>query len=380
MAKHVMIITGEVSGDLYGSLLVEQLKSLEPSIRITGIGGERMRRTGVETFLDSNDLSVVGIWEAIVRLPKLRKALETAKQQIATETPDLLVLIDYPGFNLRLAEFAKKRRIKTMYYVSPQIWAWGRKRINLVRRHVDKMVVILPFEVELYQRAGVDVTYVGHPLLDIVRTNLTRDEFLDVLSLPRETRLIALLPGSRLHEITRHLDPLLKCVPLIRKHLKNVSFVVATLPNFEGLVRNEVARTGESIRVLTDHRYEALKHSDLAIVCSGTVTLEAALLDTPTIVIYKLALFSWAVGKMIVKVPYISLTNLVAGTKVVPEYVQDAVNPDVLADEALRFLTDTEYRQGMRKQLETVRERLGPPGASRRTAQIALKMISDHSQ
>lgn len=375
-----MIITGEVSGDLYGSLLVQQLMDLDPSIRLSGIGGERMRQAGVNTFLDSNDLSVVGFWEAIVRLPKLKKALEIAKHRLEDGKPDLVVLIDYPGFNLRLAEFAKKRNIKVMYYVSPQIWAWGRKRINLIRRHVDKMVVILPFEVELYQRAGVDVTFVGHPLLDVVRTTLEREEFLDLLSLPDETKLVALFPGSRFDEITRHLDPLLKCIPIIRKNLDNVCFIVATLPNFEGLIRRKVDRSGQQVSILTSHRYEALKHSDLAIVSSGTVTLEAALLDTPTVVIYKLALFSWAVGKMIVRVPYISLTNLVAGSRVVPEYVQDAVSPDVLAEEAIRLLTDSERRRWTKKHLEVVRKRLGPPGASRRTAEIALKMVSDHNQ
>jgi len=376
MSKHITIITGEVSGDLYGALLAEQLKDFDPSVRITGIGGERMRACGVETFLDSNELSVVGFWEAIVRLPKLRKALEATKRRLSKQRPDLLILIDYPGFNLRLAEFARKRGIKVMYYVSPQVWAWGRNRINLIKKNVDKMVVILPFEVDLYHRAGVDVTYVGHPLLDVVRTEMDRQQFFDLLSIPEGMRLVALFPGSRLNEVTRHMEPLLKTVPIVRRNLQDVEFVVATLPNFEGLIKEIITRTGESVHILTDNRYEALKHSDVAIVCSGTVTLEAALLDTPAIVIYRLALFSWAVGKMVVKVPYISLTNLVAGSKVIPEYVQDAVNPKTLASETISLLTNENRRRKMLEHLKLVRDRLGPPGASRRTAELALSLIS----
>ena len=376
MSKHITIITGEVSGDLYGALLAEQLQDFDPSVRITGIGGERMRACGVETFLDSNELSVVGFWEAIVRLPRLRKALEATKRRLSKQHPDLLILIDYPGFNLRLAEFARKRGIKVMYYVSPQVWAWGRNRINLIKKNVDKMVVILPFEVDLYHKAGIDVTYVGHPLLDVVRTEMDRQQFFDLLAIPEKMRLVALLPGSRLNEVTRHMEPLLKTVPIVRRKLQDVEFVVATLPNFEGLIKDIITRTGESVHILTDNRYEALKHSDVAIVCSGTVTLEAALLDTPAIVIYRLALFSWAVGKMVVKVPYISLTNLVAGSKVIPEYVQDAVNPKTLASETISLLTNDNRRRKMLEHLKLVRDRLGPPGASRRTAELALSLIS----
>ncbi|HEC82875.1 MAG TPA: lipid-A-disaccharide synthase [Firmicutes bacterium] len=376
MSKHITIITGEVSGDLYGALLAEQLKDFDPSVRITGIGGERMRACGVETFLDSNELSVVGFWEAIVRLPKLRKALEATKRRLSKQRPDLLILIDYPGFNLRLAEFARKRGIKVMYYVSPQVWAWGRNRINLIKKNVDKMVVILPFEVDLYHKAGIDVTYVGHPLLDVVRTEMDRKQFFDLLAIPQKMRLVALFPGSRLNEVTRHMEPLLKTVPIVRRKLQDVEFVVATLPNFERLIKDIITRTGESVHIQTDNRYEALKHSDVAIVCSGTVTLEAALLDTPAIVIYRLALFSWAVGKMVVRVPYISLTNLVAGSKVIPEYVQDAVNPKTLASETISLLTNENRRRKMLEHLKLVRDRLGPPGASRRTAELALSLIS----
>ena len=375
MARNVMIVTGEVSGDIYGGLLAAEMMKLNPDIKVSGVGGERMRAAGVSTFLDSNDISVVGFWEAITHLKRLRRALRYVQRRIKQVRPDLLILIDYPGMNLRLASYANHMGLRVMYYVSPQVWAWGRNRIRIIKHSVDKMVVILPFEEEIYKAEGVDVSYVGHPLIDIVKTTLDRDSFLGSIGLQDGQRLVALLPGSRPQEIKHHTRPLVETAAILRERLPSTDFVFVSLPSFENLVRREIEATGEEIRISSEHRYETLKHSDLAITCSGTATLEVALLGTPMIVIYKLALFSWALGRMIVKVPHISLANLVAGERVVPEFLQNAVRPGALADEAASILTVAARRERIIGELEQVKAKLGDGGASEKAARLALSLV-----
>jgi lipid-A-disaccharide synthase len=370
----IVIITGEASGDMYGSLLASEIKSLEPAAELAGVGGDAMRRAGVDVFLDSGEIAVVGIWEAVVRLGSLRRAMNTIKTQIDRLRPDLVILIDYPGMNLRLARFAKRLGLKVMYYVSPQVWAWGHNRIGIIRKCVDKMAVILPFEAEIYRREGVDVTYVGHPLIDIVRTRLERDAFLGRHGLSAARRRVALLPGSRSQEIRQHIGPLLETAAALASKLPDVDFLVVTLPALEAMAREEIASRGQKVAVVTDSRYEAIAYSNLAIMCSGTVTLEGALLGTPMIVIYRLAFFSWALGRMIVKVPYISLVNLVAREEVVPEFIQGAAKAGPLAAEAVRILEDEPRRRHMTERLEQVRLQLGQGNATRKAAEIALRL------
>ena len=375
MPGEIVIVTGEVSGDIYGGLLATEILNLDPSIHITGVGGDRMRAAGVDTFLDSNALSVVGFWEAVIRLGRLHKALRTVKRHIRSKKPDLVVFIDYPGMNLRLAKYASKHGIRVMYYVSPQVWAWGRNRVGIIKENVDKMVVILPFEVEFYRKEGMDVSYVGHPLIDIVKPRLTREAFLDKMGLSASDRLVTLMPGSRPQEISNHMDPLLETARHLGRGFPDARFVVISLPAFEEVVSSKAESSGLNITVTSAHGYEALKYSDLAIACSGTATLEAALLGTPMIVIYKLALFSWALGRLIVKVPYVSLANLIAGSEVVPEFLQSAVDPEMLAREAASILTDDERRERMISKLAEVRDRLGSGGASARAAEEAVSLM-----
>lgn len=375
MAGKIVIVTGEVSGDIYGGLLASEILKLDPGIRITGVGGERMRAAGVDTFLDSDDLSVVGFWEALIRLGRLHKALRTVKRHLDRERPDLVIFIDYPGMNLRLAKHARKNGIRVMYYVSPQVWAWGRNRIRIIKANVDRMVVILPFEVEFYRNEGVDVSYVGHPLMDIVRPRLTREEFLKHMGLSGDRRLVTLMPGSRPQEIRNHMEPLLETARHLNTDFPDIKFIVVSLPASRDIVEAETASSGLDIRVTSAHGYEALKYSNLAIACSGTATLEAALLATPMIVIYKLALFSWALGRLIVKVPYISLANLIAGEQVVPEFIQSGVDPRMMAAEARSILTDDARRGRMIEKLAEVRGKLGSGGASMRAAREAVSMM-----
>jgi len=377
MSRRAMIVTGEVSGDIYGGLLAADMLKIDPGIELSGVGSEKMEEAGVSLFLDSNQLSVMGFWEAITQLRKLRGILHSLQDRIKRERPDLLILIDYPGMNLRLAKFAHGIGIRVMYYVSPQIWAWGRNRVKAVRDHVDKMVVILPFETELYQAEGVDVSYVGHPLIDIVGPEIDRDTLRSNLGLEPGRKLVTLLPGSRSQEIRNHTRPLVETARLLRERLPSTDFVLVTLPAFVDLVRAEAAAVGgESFPIASEHRYAILKYSDLALTCSGTATLEAALLETPMIVIYKLAFFSWALGKLIVKVPHVSLTNLVAGKRLVPEFLQGAVDPVALAREAGSLLQDDTRREHIVEELKRIRAKLGGGGASERAARLALSLMS----
>lgn len=377
MPPRMVIVTGEASGDVYGAMLASELAGKRPDIEVSGVGGERMRAAGVDIFFESTNLSIVGVWEAIVRLPELRRAMNTVKAHIERISPDLLILIDYPGMNLRLARFAKQRGISVMYYVSPQVWAWGRGRIGSIRKYVDKMVVILPFELDLYEREGVNVEYVGHPLIDIVKTDLGRDAFLERYSLKSDAKVVALLPGSRLQEIGYHLSPLLETARELEAGQPGLEFVVVSVPEYRDLIKEEVLKHGLIYRVITEHKYDAIAHSDLALTCSGTVTLEAALLGTPMIVIYRLSLFSWLFGKLFVKVPYISLANLVAGTRVVPELLQGSVTSKGLVQESRRILNDAEVSERMRKDLIEVRSKLGEAGATARAADAAISLATE---
>ena len=376
MPSRVVIVTGEASGDVYGAMLAAEIMKRSPGTRVSGVGGERMRAAGVEIFLDSSNLSVVGIWEAIVRLGELRGAMNRMKAYVAEVRPDLLVLIDYPGMNLRLARFAKQRGIRVMYYVSPQVWAWGRGRISSIRKYVDKMVVILPFELDLYRAEGVDVEYVGHPLIDIVGTGLDRESFISRYGLKSEGKLVSLLPGSRLQEIHYHLTPLLDTAGELGAVQPGLEFVVVSVPEYGDLIGREVRKRGLDYAVVTEDKYEAIAFSDLALTCSGTVTLEAALLGTPMIVIYRLSLLSWLLGRLVVRVPYISLVNLVAGRRVVPELIQGKVTSRELARESIRILNDGEVSERIRQDLVEVKSKLGGVGATGRAADIAISLAA----
>jgi lipid-A-disaccharide synthase len=374
MPPNIVIVTGEASGDVYGAMLASEIARKRPGVEISGVGGERMRAAGVRTFLDSGRLSVVGVWEAVVRLRELREAMNDVKAHIADRRPDLLILIDYPGMNLRLARFAKERGLRVMYYVSPQVWAWGRGRIGSIKKYVDKMVVILPFEQDIYEKESVDVTYVGHPLIDIVRKVLDRPAFMAHYGLKAGGKLVSLLPGSRLQEINYHLGPLVDTARHLAAREAGLDFVVVSVPEYSGLIENELKRQGLEYPVITEHKYEAIGYSDLALTCSGTVTLEAALLNTPMVVIYRLSLLSWLFGRMVVRVPYISLVNLVAGRRVVPELIQGSVSSRALVRESMRILEDGRVADRMRSDLADVRCRLGEGGATAKAADIAVAL------
>lgn len=364
MAK-IFVSAGESSGDLFASLLVRHVLSLRPGLEFCGIGGKNLAREGVKLLARSEELAVVGLWEVARRLPAVLRAFGRAKE--ALKDVDAVVLVDFPGFNLKLAGVAKRLGLPVFYYIAPQVWAWGASRMGQIAERVTKMAVVLPFEEPLFRKFGVDATFVGHPLLDVVkfhRSNL-RDE------LGIEGSLVGLLPGSRTDEVRRHLPLFLEALDILGSKLPGTRGVVAAA---EGVPKGTFRTAeGKGTPVLWGRTYEVISSCDLVLVASGTATLEATLLETPMVVVYRTSWASYSVACRLVKVPHIALPNLVAGRPVVPELIQSSASPESIAEEALKVLKDGGKR--MRSELRTVREKLGEPGASERAAEHLLDML-----
>lgn len=374
--KKVLIVAGESSGDLYGAQLVEAMTSLLPQVKFYGIGGTEMKRKGVHLFFSSSELAVVGITEVLGKVGHIWRAWKGTKRFIADQRPHLAVLIDYPGFNLRLARVLKDNAVPVLYYVSPQIWAWHSGRVKKIAKWVDKMVVILPFEVPIYQQAKVDVEFVGHPLLDILDTDLSRKELRRQLEVPADALLIGLLPGSREREVKALLPPLVGAAEILSNEFPSCRFVLPLASTIKrDLVQDLIAGGRFPLEVVEGRTFEAMKAADLLLVVSGTATLEGAIAGVPMVIIYRLSPISYLIGRMLVKVKCIGLANIVVGRKVVPELIQSEVTPQRIAHEAAKILRDLATREEIEAEFKLVKEKLGERGVSHRVAQIALQMI-----
>jgi len=375
------MVAGEASGDLHGAALARELLRLYPGLVLEGIGGERMQEAGVRLRYYASGLSVVGGWEVVGRLRALAQAFVRVRKILLQERPDLCILIDHPDFNLLVARVAKRAGIPVLYFISPQVWAWRRGRIKTLKRLVKKMLLIFPFEEELYREAGLDASFVGHPLLDRLGAVASREEAMRILELDGKGVVVGLLPGSRLEELRRHLPIMLQAGERIFASLSNIQFVVAladALPfeEAEAILQD----TKLPLKLVKGKTYEVMQASDLLIVASGTATLEAALLGVPMIIIYRLSLPSYILGRLLVRVPYIGMANLVAGRKIVPELLQGEANPGRIAALGLKLLTSPERLQGIRAELERVKAKLGTPGASTRAAQEVLKVLGQEAR
>lgn len=352
--KQLMLIAGEASGDNLGASLIANLKQ---DIDCFGIGGSKMQAAGMECFIDSKELAIVGLVEIIKRLPFIIKLLKRIKRELIQRQPDAIVLIDYPGLNLRVAKIAHKLGIPVWFYVSPQIWAWRSGRINHIKKYVDHMAVLFDFERTIYQQQQIPVTVVGHPLLNTVPKYLDKTSCRQALAIPDEAKVIALIPGSRPQEIHKLLPVMLATATEIRKDIANAEFI---LPLAHTLDLNDIQPLLDNdIRIIQEQHYQAFKAADVAICCSGTVTLELALLATPMVIVYKMHPLSFMLGKLLVKTPYIGLSNIIAGSMVCHELLQNDVNAKCIGNEVLKLLNDNPYRDNVVNQLQRTRALLG---------------------
>lgn len=374
-----MIIAGEASGDLHGANLARELQILDSSLQLSGIGGTEMARAGVALLYDISNLAVMGIIEVFKRLQDIRSAMKILEAQFKTAPPDLLILLDYPGFNLELARRAKKYVIPVLYYISPKIWAWREGRIARIKKYVDRMAVILPFEKKFYQGHGFDVDFVGNPLLDQVHAVETPAAFRARNGMDPAATLIGIMPGSRRQEIAKLLPLFLQAAVKLNSELKKCVFL---LPLASTLTDDEIdAHCGPvgsrlDIRIIKDERYSAMASCDAAMAASGTLTMELAILRVPMVVCYRVSMVSYLLAKPFIKVKYASLVNLVAGKAVVPELLQYEATPENIYKEILPLLRNREAAETMRHELSKVTAQLGGPGASKRAAKLAMAMLA----
>jgi len=363
----VMIIAGEPSGDLHGAGVVRELKRRDPACDVFGIGGDKMRAMGMDLIYHIRELSVMGFWEVLQHLPLLRSVEKTLSVLLVARKPDVLVLIDYPGFNLRFAETAKRHGIKIVYYVSPQVWAWNPGRVRKMKGLIDTMLVVFPFEEEIYRKEGIDVRFVGHPLLDAFTEPQGRKEFLKRYGFNPDKPVLALLPGSRQQEIERIFPVLLGAARIVHQEIGvNIGVGVSSVLDLE-FVKSFV-RDDFPITFIQHATYDLMKNADIALVTSGTATLETGYYRTPMIVVYKTSWLTYMIGRMVVKIKNIGLVNVVAGEQIVPELIQSRLTPQRLARETISMLKDEPLRGEIARKLGIVKERLGTKGAASRVA------------
>lgn len=375
-AKPIMIVAGEQSGDLHGSNLVKAMRRIDPSLRFYGIGGRKMQEAGVELMADAADMAVVGLTEVAGKLGMILGVMRRMKQALKDRKPPLLILIDYPDFNLILGKTAKKNGVRIFYYISPQIWAWRKGRIEKIRKIVDKMAVILPFEEPFYRQAGMDVTFVGHPLLDAVKKKYPRSEAFRKFDLREGITTIGLLPGSRQGEVARLLPVMLKAAGILMQRRPSVQFILPLADALDrDFVEKMIRQESVPVRVIPNEIYDVVGVCDIAVVASGTATLETALLGTAMVIIYKVSPLSYRIGAKIIRVTHIGLANLIAGKTIVPELIQHDANPDRIAEEVMDILGNETRMHWIKEELNRIREKLGGAGASERAARLACDLL-----
>ena len=375
--KSVMMIAGEASGDIYGAHLVLAIKKLAPDAAFFGIGGPEMEKVGVRIIHQSSVMAVVGMTEVIPRIRYISRALKELKIILKVNPPDLLILIDYPGFNLNLAKKAHSLGIPVLYYIPPQVWAWRERRVRKIAKRVDRVVVILPFEKEFYRRHGLEVEYVGHPLLDLPLPKNNNEKIRESLGISyKRGPVLGLLPGSRDEEIVRMMPAMIGAAEIISRyypHLYSVLSLASTVR--EDVVTPYVENAKIDIKIVRSDTKELLKIADLALIASGTATLEAAIMETPMVIAYKVSPLSYILGRFLIKVSNIGLANLVAGKAIVPELIQGKATAPLLAEEGLAILKNDRLKKDMKKGLKLVHEQLGQGGASKKAAYIAAEMM-----
>jgi len=380
LSARLLLSCGEASGDLYAGELTRELLALDPALTITGLGGPQLAAAGGRLIDDYRDLAVTGLTEAIAKLPRSLEARRALVADAQRERPDALILIDFPDFNFRLAPPIKRLGVPVIYYISPQIWAWRPGRLATIRKIADCVLVIFPFEESIYREGGVPVEFVGHPLVDLAKPSAGREAFLSARGLSPSAPTVAILPGSRPNEVSRILPDLVAAAGQIRAAVPAAQFIVARAPRLgDGLFEPVRARELGDAAIVEGDTDTVLASADVALTASGTATVQAALHDTPMVIVYRVSPLSYRLLRRLVTVETIGMVNLIAGERIVPELVQEAFTADAVAREAISMLTDASRAAAIRAGLATVRARLGGPGASRRAAQAVMRVLQSAS-
>ena len=371
----LLLSCGEASGDLYAGALVEALRRREPDIDVAGLASDRFAAAGGRLIADFHGLSVTGLTEALSVVPRSLRMIKRLTKVAREEKPHALILIDYPDFNFSLMRRISRLGIPVIYYISPQIWAWRSGRIKQMKRYVDRVLPIFPFEPEIYERQRMDVRFVGHPLIDLAKPAFTREEFLRKLNLDPSKPVLALLPGSRRNELEKLAPVIADAIPSIAERVPGVQFVVARAPNLDDGLFESFGLSKVTIRIADAQTDDVLHACDAVVTASGTATVQTALHGKPMVVLYKLSPMTYRLGLPLAKVSMYAMVNLIAGERIVVELIQDACTPDAVATEAVRLLQDAEYRTRMITALDEVRRKLGGPGASDRAAEAILELV-----
>ena len=373
----ILISAGEASGDIHAAAVTAAIKKIDSSAKVFGMGGDALRNAGGEVLFDIKDHGVMGFVEVLKKLPDLFKLRDDFEKVMDERKPDCLITVDYPGFNMKLAKLAHDKGIPVVSYIAPSAWAWHKSRAKKVAKIVDKVACIFPFEYDVYKEAGAHVEFVGHPLVDIVKPSMTKEEAMAFAGKGDGKKLILLMPGSRLMEIEKMLPTLLEAAKIIKKQLPEVSFVMpraGTIPI--SLLEEKIQASGLDVKITEGNNYDLFSVADLALATSGTVTLEAALCGLGSVIVYKTNPVTYFIAKLVVNIPHIGLPNIVAAKSVVPELIQNDFTPTKVAQEALALL-ESERNAKMKEDLAYVKERLGKPGAVGRVAELVLKIARE---
>lgn len=396
MEKKIILVCGEPSGDLQAGLLTAQLKALEPRLNILAVGGENLRLAKAEIFQDIKGLSVLGFFDALKKLKHFKALMRLVLDKIEEVKPEAIIFVDFSGFNLRLAKRINKR-VKTIYYIGPQVWASRRGRVETIRQYIDKLIVIFKFERDFYSRYGLAAEFIGHPLLDIVKPSLSKEEALKMFSLKEGLPVFALLPGSRASEIKAILPIMLQSALLIKDKIPQAQFIISKPSSLDNTLYKRIIASSSrvsaclpagrkrrskpdlEIKLIEARQYDCLNVADFVLVASGTATLETAIMQKPNVVIYKMGWLNYLLYRPLVKIPFIGMENIVGGKLIAPEFIQSRANPRAIADTVLDIFQDKEKLERIRKDFMEVREQLGEPHAPLRAAQSILAFINSRN-
>ncbi|MBF0478644.1 MAG: lipid-A-disaccharide synthase [Candidatus Omnitrophica bacterium] len=375
--KHIFIIAGEASGDIHASHLVEAIKRKQPSWHFSGLGGEHLKNAGVQIYEDLTQMAFIGVWDVLIHFPQIKAIFDRTIHRIKSSAPDAVILVDYPGFNLRLAKKIKKMGIKVIYYISPQVWAWKKKRVFFIQKYTDRMMVFFNFEKDFYAQFGITVDYVGHPLVDMVKPAIKADLIRQKLSLLSDRLTVGLLPGSRHKEIESLLDPMLAACRILKKNFSWIQFVLVKAPTIsrEHLESHLKNYSDLHAKISEEGNYNSINACDVCVVASGTATLEVALLEKPMVIIYKTNFLTYILGKILINIKFLGLPNIIAGKSIVTELIQNQANPPRIAAEIRSIVTDEIKIAGIKSELKNLKHKLDQGGAAERAADIVIKTI-----